>query len=120
MANPNIVNTTSLLGKTDVQIVGNTLAAITTNSANSGKVFKINLLQVANVNGDSPIDVNVSLRRSSTDYYLAKTVAVPADGTLVIVGKENTLYLNEGDALFLAGEAPANLHAVCSYEIIEA
>jgi len=118
MANPNIVLTASILGRTDVQIVGTSPAAITTNSTNSGLVYKVNLLQVANVNGTNPFDVSASLLRGSTDYYISKVVAVPADGTLVIIGKENPIYLNEGDAIYLEGEAAANLHAICSYEII--
>jgi hypothetical protein len=118
MANPNIVATTNITGKTDVQVVGTALTAITTNATASGRVFKINLLLAANVNGDQPFDISASIRRSSTDYFIAKVVAVPADGSLVIVGKENPIYLNEGDAIFLQAEAAAVIHAICSYEII--
>ena len=42
MANPNIVNVTSIYGKTSVQAVGTGAADIVTNSASSGYVVKIN------------------------------------------------------------------------------
>jgi hypothetical protein len=128
MAAPNIVNTGYIRGKTDVLVVGASLSAITTNASGSGCVYKINILQVANVWGAAAIDVKASIRRGGTDYYLADVVAVPADGSLVIIGKENLIYLNEGDAIMVACEMPSSgtapapgaetLHAICSYEII--
>jgi hypothetical protein len=128
MAAPNIVNTGYLVGKTDVLVVGSSLAAITTNPSGSGCVYKINILQVANVWGTAAIDVKAAIRRGGTDYYLADVVAVPADGSLVIIGKENLIYLNEGDSIMVACELPLGgtapgpgeetLHAICSYEII--
>ena len=123
MASPNIVATAYIEGKTDVLKLGASLTAITTNASGSGRVFKINLLQVANVYGTDPLDVSASIRRSSTDYFIAYIVAVPADGSLVLVGKENPIYLNEGDSIRLQSEVPPGaagetLHAICSYEII--
>jgi hypothetical protein len=118
MTTPNIVQTAYIHGKTDVQVVGTATAAITTNSVGSGRAYKINLLQAANVNGDNHIDISASLRRSSVDYFIAKVVAVPADGSLVMIGKENPIYLNEGDSIVLQAEAAASIHAICSYEII--
>jgi len=128
MATPNIVNTGYLAGKTDVLVVGSSPSAITTNDSGSGCVYKINILQVANVWGTAAIDVKASIRRGGNDYYLADVVAVPADGSLVIIGKENLIYLNEGDELMVACEMPSSgtgpgpgeetLHAICSYEII--
>jgi hypothetical protein len=118
MANPNIVATTSIYGRTDVQAVGVSATAITTNSSGSGKVYKINSLIVSNVSGSSAVEVNVELRRSSTSYHLAKTLSIPADSTAIVIGKENPLYLLEGDALRLVASASNAAEAVCSYEEI--
>jgi len=46
MAAPNVVNVSSILGSTDVQSVGTSAVAITTNSASSNKLYKINSLIV--------------------------------------------------------------------------
>lgn len=118
MTTPNIVSTAYIEGKTDVAVVGTGMAAITENPTGSGCVYKINLLQAANVNGINAYDISAAIRRSSTDYFIAKIVAVPADGSLVIIGKENPIYLNEGDKIVLQAEAASQIHAICSYEII--
>ena len=116
MAAPNIVNVTTITGKTSVLTVTTSATAIVTNSAASGKVFKVNALYVSNVDGTNNADVNVDLYRSSTAYHIAKTVNVPADATLDIISK--AIYLEEGDSLRLTANANSDLEAVCSYEEI--
>ena len=46
MAAPNIVNVATITGKTSVLTVTTSATAIVTNSAASGKVFKVNALYV--------------------------------------------------------------------------
>ena len=116
MTAPNIVNVATITGKTAVQAVGTSATAIVTNSASSGKVFKVNALYVSNVDGTSNAEITVDLYRSSTAYHVAKTVVVPADATLDIISK--AIYLEEGDALRLTANAASDLEAVCSYEEI--
>lgn len=118
MANPNIVSTSMIYGKTDVMNVTQSPTSITTNSGASGKILKINLLVISNIDGDSPVDVNVTLRRSTTDYYIVKTLSVPADASVVVVSKENTLYLIEGDTIRVWAGAASAAQAICSYEEI--
>jgi hypothetical protein len=116
MAAPNIVNVSTITGKTAVQAVGTSATAIVTNSAASGKVFKINALYVSNVDGINNADLNVDMYRSSTAYHIGKTIVVPADSTLDVISK--AIYLEEGDALRLTAGAASDLEAVCSYEEI--
>lgn len=116
MAAPNIVNVTTITGKTAVQAVGTSATAIVTNSASSGKVMKINALYVSNVDGTNNAELNVDLYRSSTAYHVAKTVVVPADASLDVLSKP--IYLEEGDSLRLTANASGDLEAVCSYEEI--
>ncbi len=116
MTAPNIVNVSTITGKTAVQAVGTSAAAIVTNSASSNKVFKVNALLISNVDGTNNAEITVDLYRSSTAYHLAKTVTVPADATLDVVSK--AIYLEEGDALRLTANAASDLEAICSYEEI--
>jgi len=116
MAAPNIVNVTTITGKTAVQAVTTSATAIVTNSAASGKVFKVNALYISNVDGANAADINVDIYRSSTAYHVAKTVSVPADATLDVISK--SIYLEEGDALRLTASVNSDLEAVCSYEEI--
>ena len=116
MAAPNIVNVTTILGKTAVQQVTTSATAIVTNSAASGKVFKVNALYVSNVDGTNNADISVALHRSSVSYEIAHTVVVPADAVLDVISK--SIYLEEGDELRLTASANSDLEAVCSYEEI--
>lgn len=116
MAAPNIVNVATITGKTAVQAVGTSATAIVTNSAGSGKVFKINALYVANVDGVNAADITVDLYRSTTSYPIAYTIQVPQDSTLDVMSKP--IYLEEGDALRCLASASGDLVAVCSYEEI--
>lgn len=116
MAAPNIVNVTTITGKTAVQAVGTSATAIVTNSAASGKVFKVNALYVSNVDGTNNADITVDIFRSSTAYRIAFTVVVPADAVLDVITK--AFYLEEGDTLRLTASAAGDLEAVCSYEEI--
>jgi len=116
MAAPNIVNVTTITGKTAVQAVGTSATAIVTNSAASGKVFKVNALYVSNVDGTNDAEVNIDIFRSSVAYHIVKTLVVPADATVDVISK--AIYLEEGDALRITANAASDLEAVCSYEEI--
>jgi hypothetical protein len=118
MTAPNIVNTTAITAKTDVQIVGTSATAITANSVASGQVYKINSILVSNVDGTNAADITVDLFRGATAYRLASTVSVPADSTLVVVSKDTAIYLEEGDSIRCTASATGDLEALCSYEII--
>ena len=116
MAAPNIVNVATITGKTAVQAIGISATSIVENPAASGKVFKVNALYVANVDGTSAADLTVDIYRSATPYRLASTVSVPADSTLDVISK--SIYLEEGDSIRLTASAAGDLEAVCSYEEI--
>lgn len=116
MANPNIVQTSTIYGRTDVLDVTTTATAITSNAASSGKVYKINALVVSNINGSTAVDINVDLFRNSTAYRVASTVSVPSDSSLIVISKDNPIYLNEGDSLRLTAGAASSAQAICSYE----
>ena len=114
MAAPNIVEVSTITAKTAVQAIGTSATAIVSNSASSGKVFKINALYISNVDGTNNAEINVDFYRSSTAYHIAKTIVVPADATLDVISKP--VYLEEGDSLRLTANAASDLEAVCSYE----
>jgi hypothetical protein len=118
MAAPNIVNVATIIGKTAVQSVTTSATAIVTNTAASGKVFKINSLIVSNIDGTNSADITVDVFRSSTAYALASTITVPSDATLVIISKDNPIYLEEGDAIRCLASAAGDLQAICSFEEI--
>jgi hypothetical protein len=117
MVAPNVVSVTSILGKTDVQSVGTSATAITTCATD--KVYKINSLVVANVDGTNAADITIDLFRSGVAYRIASTISVPADTTLVVISKDMGIYLEEGDAIRCTASVAGDLQALCSYEIID-
>lgn len=118
MANPNIVNVTSILGKTAVANLSTVSSNIVTNSAGSNQIVKINTLLISNINATATFDFSASILRSSVDYSLASTIAVPADASLVVLSKDTAIYLEEGDSIRCTASANNSMVAVCSYEII--
>ena len=52
----------------------------------------------------------------ASDIYLAKTMSVPADSTLVLV--DTPIYLREGDVLKGGASAASDLDLFMSYEVI--
>jgi hypothetical protein len=119
MAAPNIVNVTSIIGKTiGINPVQASATTVVENTAASNKVLKVNTLVVSNIDTVNDADISVAFRRSSTDYYFARTVTVPADSSLVIISKDNQIYLEEGDLISAQASADGDLQVVCSYEEI--
>lgn len=117
MANPNIASFATLYGNTNVQAVTNSATSIVTNPSNSGQLYKIYSLSVANYT-NLIAGVTLDLYRSSTAYRMAGNVNVPANSTMVFITKDNGVYLNEGDSLRITGSSVSTFEAVCSYEVI--
>ena len=90
MAAPNLVNVTSITGKIDGHAL--TTDAISASGSNvltcaADKLIKINSIIVANVDGTNSVNIDVAVNLASdARFYLAKTVALPADSTLVVIG----------------------------------
>jgi len=123
MANPNIVNVTTITGKTTYAALTTTLTTVLlANSAASGKVFKVNSIMVSNVDGtssaDVTIDINTSAAGSGTSYALASTIAVPADATLSVIDKTNSFYLMENQSIIGGASANSDLECIIAYEEI--
>ena len=118
MANPNIVAVSSIYANTvmDADVAASAVSLLT---CGSNKVQKINSLVIANIDGTNAASIDVWIPRSSADYYLAKTISVPADATLVVIDKNMGLYLMESDVLKIQASAAGDLSAVCSYEEID-
>ena len=123
MAAPNIVNVTTITGKTSVVALSTTNAtAVVSNAASSGKVFKINSLIVSNVDGSSAADITISIYSEDdiggTATEIVKTVTVPADASLVVISKDSSIYLEEDKSIGATASTANDLKVVCSYEEI--
>lgn len=118
MAAPNLKAPTTITGRTARYAVTTTIGAALENAAASGKVLKINSIFCANVDGTSAADISVSVYNGTTDFYIAKTIAVPADATQILSTKETYFYLEEGDSIRALASADSDLELVIGYEEI--
>ena len=117
MTQPNIVSVATIKGETKGYAITASLAAGLTNGT-ANAVYKVNAVIVANKSG-SDADVDIAFydhSDSTTDYYLAYTVTVPAKASLDLLNK--SIYLEESDALKFKASTGSALEAVISYEII--
>lgn len=118
MAAPNIVNVATITGKTIGAALTTSSADVLTNPAASGKVFKINVVFVSNIDGTNNADVTVGFFdvSANTTYKLAHTITIPADASFEILSK--SIYLEEGDKIVGSASANSDLEIVVSYEEI--
>mgnify|MGYP000986494625 FL=1 len=123
MAAPNIVNVSTITGKSaTVALTSTSATTLVSNAASSGKVFKINMIQVANVDGVNAADVTVDMHSAAsgggTAYSLVATVSVPADSSLVALDKGTSVYLEEDRSITATASAANDLEVIVSYEEI--
>ena len=120
MSAPNIVNVTSIFGKTVAAALDTTTTTdILTCSAD--KLLKINSIIVANKDGANAATVTVQFydNGTSTRFLIASTINVPADTTLVVLGKDSPIYLEESDQIEAGASANGDLDIIISYEELD-
>ena len=123
MAAPNVVNVATITAKSAMVALSSTSATqLVSNAASSGKVFKINMIQIANVDGANACDVTVDMHSAAagggTAYSLVSTISVPADASLVAVDKNTALYLEEDKSITATAGTANDLEVIISYEEI--
>lgn len=123
MTAPNIINVTSITGKTVAVGATTNLTTLLDNPPNSNKLLKINTLYAANVNGSASADISVGILTDTTNpllvyRYLAKTVTITADTTGLILGRDGPIYLEEGARLVVQASIVNYIDVICSYEEI--
>ena len=130
MAAPNIVNVTTIYGKTTYLTPSATTAVVLLpNAAASGKVLKINQIVAANVNGSAAVNTTVSLYTNGavaqgsapsggTAYPIVSTVSVPALASLIVTDKTTAIYLEEGTSITVTSGTASGITYSISYEEI--
>ena len=127
MANPNIVSVASIYGECCGWALGTGLTT-TLFTVSGSKLIKINRIVCANVDGTSAADLNLlvttaiqtslggTVAGGATNIYLAKTISVPADASLVV--SDTPIYLRENDILKGGASATGDLELFITYEVI--
>lgn len=123
MANPNIVNVAAIYGNSSQTSLSSTSAtSIVSNAASSGKVFKINSITVANVDGTNAADITINVYSAAalggTAFPIVSTISVPADATLIVTDKTTTFYLLENQSIGATAGTASDLVVNASWEEI--
>ena len=126
MANPNIVSVTGITaGSLGWNLPTGGLVNLI--SPATDYLLKINRITVANVDGSSAADVDVAIVTTTSftnttvtgadaTTYLAKTISVPADASLVV--SDTPIYIRESDTLQAQASAAGDLDLTISFELI--
>ncbi len=123
MANPNIVNVAAIYGNSaQVSLTTTSATQLVSNAASSGKVFKINSITVANVDGTNAADITINIYSAAalggTAFPLVSTISVPADATLIVTDKTTTFYLLENQSIGATAGTASDLVVNASWEEI--
>ena len=121
MANPNIVAVTAIYGNNSLTSLTTTNAtSIINNAASSGKVYKVNSIVVANVDGTSAADITINIYSAAslggTAYPIASTISVPADSSIIITDKTTSFYLKEDQSVGATAGSASDLVVTASWE----
>lgn len=126
MANPNIVNVTAIYGNTSSLLISSTAdpfaTALIDNTASSGKVYKVNSIIAANVDGSNNYDITIKIfsedALGGTGTEIASTITVPADASVVIIDKNTSFYLLEDRSIGATAGTANKIVVTCSWEEI--
>ena len=128
MANVNLTNVTSIIGESVGFNLTNTLTT-TLLTVSADKLIKINRITCANIDGTNAADLDLFIAKAnftsagvtnfdtSGNFYIAKTISVPPDSTLVVL--DTPIYLMESDVLKGGASVTGDLTLIISYEVFD-
>jgi len=122
MANPNIVNVTSIYGSTNYLIPSTTSATTwTALTPAAGTVNKIDNIVASNVtasNATVTVAINSAAAGAGTNYRLIYQVPVPVNASIVIVDKSTAFYLGEAQSIVVTVGTASAIELTSSFEAI--
>jgi len=133
MANPNIAALTSIYGNTAYCVPSGTSAttsftyngttSLTGMTPASGTVNKITGIIVANTTANATsatvaIGNNATFGSATVTAYLAYTVAVPANASLIVADKTNDIYITENQSMAVTSSTGSALTFLVTFEAI--
>jgi hypothetical protein len=122
MANPNIVNVTSIYGNTSYLIPSTTSATTWTALTPAvGTVNKIDNIVASNVtasNATVTVSINSAVSGGGTAYRLIYQLPVPINAAVVVVDKSTAFYLGEAQSIVVTVGTASAIELTASYEAI--
>lgn len=120
MAAPNLAAPKTITGKMVFTALSSTSeVTLVTNGTASSACLRITALALANVDGTNAVDATVRIYNQSTGgtgYSLVSTLTVPADSTVIALGRDNSVFLEENRRITVQASAANDLDVTMSYE----
>jgi hypothetical protein len=120
MANPNLVNVTTINGNmSSVSLTTTSATSLMSNAASSGIAYKVNSIVVANTSASAAnITINIYSAASlgGTAFPIASTISVPANASLIVTDKSTTFYLLENQSIGATAGTSSALVVTSSWE----
>ena len=122
MANPNIVNVTSIYGNTSYLIPSTTSAttwtALTPAASTVNKIDNIVASNVTAAVATVTVSINSAISGGGTAYRLIYQVPIPVNASIVIVDKSTAFYLGEAQSIVVTSGTASAIELTASYEAI--
>ena len=122
MANPNILNVSSIYGNTSYLIPSTTAATTwTALTPSSNTVNKIDNIVASNVTASAvavTVAINSAAAGAGTNYRLVYQVPVPVNASIVVVDKSTAFYLGEAQSIVVTVGTGSAIELTASYEAI--
>jgi hypothetical protein len=122
MANPNIVNVTSIYGSTSYLIPSTTAATTwTALTPATGTVNKIDNIVASNVTSSAvnvTVSVNSATAGAGTAYRIAYQISVPPNASLIIADKTTAFYVGEAQSVVVTVGTANAIEMTASLEAI--
>lgn len=129
MPDPNVANTVTIFGKTDVAAVSTHWKTLVYNDTQARASLKINSLFMTNKSASYNVEIDVRIARMQqatggailgratyTNFISAMSLVVGS--TVVVISRDNPIWLEPGDAVQVLASRNYWVEAVCSYEYI--
>ena len=122
MANPNVLNISSLYASTVYLIPTGTSATTWTGlTPSSGSITKVDTIMVTNVTGTAAtitLSINSATGGGGTAYRIAYQMPIPGNTTMTIVDKSNPIYVGESQSIVATSGTSNSIELVASIEVL--
>jgi hypothetical protein len=122
MANPNLINSSSIYGNTSYLIPSTTAATTwTALTPAAGTVNKIDNIVASNVTASAAtvtVAINSAAAGAGTNYRLVYQVPVPVNASIVVADKSTAFYLGEAQSIVVTVGTSSAIELTASYEAI--
>ena len=117
MATPNLASVSTITPKNAMGNLGDTNRT-TMVDVTAEYAAQIKTILISNVDGTNAFQATVVFydNGDTANYHIAKLVTVPAGTTLVVLGKDSPIYLEESDKITAYASAASDGQIVISYE----